>query len=61
MKKSRRMRWVRTPERRQKQSAWIILRWILETEWGSVGWIDLAQNRNQWKALVNMLMYLQVP
>jgi hypothetical protein len=24
-------------------------------------WIDLAQNRNQWRALVNMIMNLQVP
>jgi hypothetical protein len=28
---------------------------------GSVSnWIDLAQNRDQWKALVNMLMILRV-
>jgi hypothetical protein len=24
-------------------------------------WIDLAQNRDQWRALVNMVMNLQVP
>jgi hypothetical protein len=24
-------------------------------------WIDLAQYRNQWRALVNTVMYLRVP
>jgi hypothetical protein len=24
-------------------------------------WIELAQNRDQWRALVNMIMNLQVP
>jgi hypothetical protein len=32
-----------------------------ETELGGVGWIDLAQDRDQWRALVNMVMNLQVP
>jgi hypothetical protein len=26
-----------------------------------VDWIHLAENRDQWRALVNMLMKLQVP
>jgi hypothetical protein len=26
-----------------------------------MGWIDLAQDRNQWRALVNMVVNLQVP
>jgi hypothetical protein len=26
-----------------------------------VDWIDLAQNRDQWKGLVNAVMNLQVP
>jgi hypothetical protein len=34
------------------------LRWI---GWGSMDWIDLAQDRNQWRALVNMVINLQVP
>jgi hypothetical protein len=28
---------------------------------GGMDWIDLAQDRDQWRALVNMLTDLQVP
>jgi hypothetical protein len=30
-------------------------------EIGSMDWIDLAQNGDQWRALVNTVMNLQVP
>jgi hypothetical protein len=29
--------------------------------WGSTDWIDTAQDRDQWRALVNTVMNLQVP
>jgi hypothetical protein len=29
-------------------------------EWGGVDWIDLAQDRDQWRALVNTVMSLWV-
>jgi hypothetical protein len=29
--------------------------------WGDMDWIDLAQNRDQWRALVNTVMNLRVP
>jgi hypothetical protein len=32
-----------------------------ETGWGGVDWNDLAQDRDQWRALVTMVMNLQVP
>jgi hypothetical protein len=38
-----------------------ILEWILETGWGGIDWIDLAQSRDQRKALVNTVMNLRVP
>jgi hypothetical protein len=28
---------------------------------GDMGWIDLAQNRDRWRAVVNVVMNLQVP
>jgi hypothetical protein len=28
--------------------------------WGDVDWIDLAQDRNQWRALMKALMYFRV-
>ena len=33
---------------------WIILRWIFR-KWdeGGMEWIDLAEDRNRWRALVN--------
>jgi hypothetical protein len=44
-----------------------IRRWLVnikidlrEIGWGDMDWIDLAQNRDQWRALVNTLMNLQV-
>jgi hypothetical protein len=33
---------------------------LRETGWGSVDWIHLAQNMNQWRALVNTAMKLRV-
>jgi hypothetical protein len=32
-----------------------------ETEWDGMDWIDLAQDRDQWRALVNTTMILRVP
>jgi hypothetical protein len=34
---------------------------LRETGWDNMDWIDLVQDRDQWRALVNMVMDLQVP
>jgi hypothetical protein len=34
---------------------------LREIEWDDMDWSDLAQNRNQWRALVNTVMNLPVP
>jgi hypothetical protein len=33
---------------------------LREIGWNGMDWIDLAQNRDQWRALVNTLMNLRV-
>jgi hypothetical protein len=44
------------------------LRWVDNTKidlrdigWDGMDWIDLTQDRDQWKALVNTLMNFRVP
>jgi hypothetical protein len=34
---------------------------LRETGWDGMDWIDLAQGRDEWRALVNVLMNLRVP
>jgi hypothetical protein len=34
---------------------------LREAGWDGVDWIDLAQDRDQWRALVNMVTNLWVP
>jgi hypothetical protein len=33
---------------------------LREVGWGDVDWIDLAQDRNRWRAVVNSVLNLQV-
>jgi hypothetical protein len=34
---------------------------LREVEWSDVDWIDLTQDRDQWRVLVNTVMNLRVP
>jgi hypothetical protein len=34
---------------------------LREIGWGSMDWINLAQDRDKWRALVNAVMNLRVP
>jgi hypothetical protein len=34
--------------------------YLREIGWGDMDWIDLAQDRDQWRDLVNMAMNLRV-
>jgi hypothetical protein len=46
------------PRRRWVDNMKIDLR---EIGWDDVDWVDLAQDRDQWRALVNSVMNLRVP
>jgi hypothetical protein len=39
----------------------IILKLILKKLWDGVHWIDLAENRDRWRAVVKRVMNIQVP
>jgi hypothetical protein len=34
---------------------------LRETTWGGMDWIDVAQDRDQWRAIMNKVMNLPVP
>jgi hypothetical protein len=39
----------------------IILKWVLGKSDGGMDWIELAQERDRWRAVVNAVMNLRVP
>jgi len=39
----------------------IILNWIFRKWDGGMDWIDLAENMDRWRALVNAVIHLRVP
>jgi hypothetical protein len=38
----------------------IILKWILKKWDGGIDWIELAEDRDRWRSLVNVLINLRV-
>jgi hypothetical protein len=46
------------PRRRWEDNIKTVLR---EVGWGGMNWIELAQDRGRWRALVNAVMNLRVP
>jgi hypothetical protein len=49
---------VGRPRRRWVDNIKIGLREIV---WDGMGWINLAQDRDQWRAFVNTIIYFRVP
>jgi hypothetical protein len=39
----------------------LVLEDLREIGWGDMDWIDLAEDRDQWRALVNTVMNLRLP
>jgi hypothetical protein len=49
---------LRRPKCRGENNVKMDLR---EIEWGDMDWIHLAEDRDQWRALVNMVINFRVP
>jgi hypothetical protein len=54
---------VGKPEGKRPRPKWVdnIKMDLREIRLNGMDWIDLAQDRNQWRALVNRVMNLRVP
>ena len=39
---------------------WIILKWIFKKSAGGMSWIDLAQDKDRWQPIVNVMMNFRI-
>jgi hypothetical protein len=48
---------------RKPRQRWVdnIKMTLTELRWGNMDWIDLAQDKDHWRALVNTVMNIRVP
>jgi hypothetical protein len=61
MVKSRRMRWAGHVARMWRKRNTYRMLVGSDIGWGDMDWIDLAQDRDQWRSLVNTVLNLRVP
>jgi hypothetical protein len=47
-------------ESQKERDHWEDKMYLREIGWDGVDWIDMAQDRDQWRALVNMVLKLWV-
>jgi hypothetical protein len=54
---------VGKPEGKRPRRRWVdnIKMDLGEIRWDGVDWIDMAQDRDQWRALMNMVLSFRVP
>jgi hypothetical protein len=53
---------VGKPEGKRPRRRWVNVKINLrEIGWASMNWIDVAQDRDKWRALVNTVINLRVP
>jgi hypothetical protein len=65
------VRWVGNVTKKERRGIYIGYWWesqkerdhweVQEVGWGDMDWIDLAEDRDHWRALVNTIMNLHVP